>query len=105
MLDTVFGGKPKCRVSHCSHSTDGNVLDLAVFNLDCVLDLCATLYFPCALQPRSRRRSKSRTTTDRLVFLTVEQKCDLAQRELEETREDKLRMKENSERLLQNYLV
>lgn len=55
--------------------------------------------------PRSRRRSKSRTTTDRLVFLTVEQKCDLAQRELEETREDKLRMKENSERLLQNYLA
>ncbi|KAJ6666195.1 hypothetical protein lerEdw1_001100 [Lerista edwardsae] len=55
--------------------------------------------------PRSRRRSKSRITTDRLIFLTVEQKCDLAQRELDETKEDMQRMKENSDRLLQNYLA
>ncbi|XP_048371247.1 coiled-coil domain-containing protein 113 isoform X2 [Sphaerodactylus townsendi] len=55
--------------------------------------------------PRSRRRSKSRVATDRLICLTVEQKCDLAQRELEETKEDIQRMKENSERVLQNYLA
>ncbi|XP_066493213.1 cilia- and flagella-associated protein 263 isoform X2 [Tiliqua scincoides] len=55
--------------------------------------------------PRGRRRSKSRITTDHLIFLTVEQKCDLAQRELDETREDMQRMKENSDRLLHNYLA
>ncbi|KAM6430723.1 cilia- and flagella-associated protein 263 isoform 2-T2 [Liasis olivaceus] len=55
-------------------------------------------------QPRGRRKSKSRLTADRLICLTVEQKCDLAQRELEETKEDIQQMKENSERILQNYL-
>ncbi|XP_077787916.1 cilia- and flagella-associated protein 263 isoform X2 [Podarcis muralis] len=54
---------------------------------------------------RGRRKSKSRLTADRLVGLTVEQKCDIAQRELEETKEDVQRLKENSERLLQNYLA
>ncbi|XP_060110320.1 coiled-coil domain-containing protein 113 [Heteronotia binoei] len=55
--------------------------------------------------PRIRRKSKSRMPADRLVCLTVEQKCDLAQRELEETKEDIQRMKANSERILQNYLA
>ncbi|XP_062997090.1 coiled-coil domain-containing protein 113 [Elgaria multicarinata webbii] len=54
---------------------------------------------------RGRRKSKSRITADRLMCLTVEQKCDLAQRELEETKEDVQRIKENSERTLQNYLA
>lgn len=54
---------------------------------------------------RIRRRSKSRIAADRLICLTVEQKCDLAQRELEETKEDIQRMKENSERVLENYLA
>ncbi|XP_034281497.1 coiled-coil domain-containing protein 113 isoform X4 [Pantherophis guttatus] len=54
--------------------------------------------------PRSRRKSKSRITTDRVICLTVEQKCDLVQRELEETKEDLQLLKENSERTLQNYL-
>ncbi|XP_061449665.1 coiled-coil domain-containing protein 113 isoform X2 [Rhineura floridana] len=54
---------------------------------------------------RGRRKSKTRITTDRLVCLTVEQKCDLAQRELEETKEDIQRIKENSERILQNYMA
>ncbi|XP_077166935.1 cilia- and flagella-associated protein 263 isoform X2 [Paroedura picta] len=54
---------------------------------------------------RLRRKSKSRIPTDRLVCLTVEQKCDLAQRELEETKEDIQRMKKNSEQILQNYLA
>ncbi|KAL8194561.1 UNVERIFIED_CONTAM: hypothetical protein K2H54_024716 [Gekko kuhli] len=58
-----------------------------------------------AALPRIRRKSKSRIPVDRLVCLTVEQKCDLAQRELEETKEDIQRMKENSERILQNYLA
>ncbi|XP_054856488.1 coiled-coil domain-containing protein 113 isoform X2 [Eublepharis macularius] len=58
-----------------------------------------------AVYSRGRRKSKSRITADRLICLTVEQKCDLAQRELEETREDIQRMKENSERVLQNYLA
>ncbi|XP_032086794.1 coiled-coil domain-containing protein 113 [Thamnophis elegans] len=55
--------------------------------------------------PRGRRKSKSRITTDRVICLTVEQKCDLVQRELEETKEDLQLMKENSERNLQNYLA
>ncbi|XP_070809120.1 cilia- and flagella-associated protein 263 isoform X2 [Pituophis catenifer annectens] len=55
--------------------------------------------------PRSRRKSKSRITTDRVICLTVEQKCDLVQRELEETKEDLQLLKENSERTLQNYLA
>uniref|UniRef100_A0ABM5EU21 Cilia- and flagella-associated protein 263 n=2 Tax=Pogona vitticeps TaxID=103695 RepID=A0ABM5EU21_9SAUR len=54
---------------------------------------------------RGRRKSKSRMTTDRLICLTVEQKCDIAQRELEETKEDTQRMKERSEKILQNYLA
>ncbi|KAH0619436.1 hypothetical protein JD844_000050 [Phrynosoma platyrhinos] len=54
---------------------------------------------------RGRRKSKSRIPTERLICLTVEQKCDLAQRELEETKEDIQRMKENSERILQNLLA
>ncbi|XP_044290126.1 coiled-coil domain-containing protein 113 [Varanus komodoensis] len=54
---------------------------------------------------RGRRKSKSRLTADRLICLTVEQKCDLAQRELEETKEDIRQMKENSERKLQNYMA
>ncbi|XP_007443616.1 coiled-coil domain-containing protein 113 [Python bivittatus] len=58
-----------------------------------------------AQYPRGRRKSKSRLTADRLICLTVEQKCDLAQRELEETKEDIQQMKENSERILQNYLA
>ncbi|KAM3828682.1 cilia- and flagella-associated protein 263 isoform 2-T2 [Vipera latastei] len=55
--------------------------------------------------PRGRRKSKSRITTDRVICLTVEQKCDLAQRELDETKEDLQLMKENSEKTLQNYLA
>ncbi|XP_039209561.1 coiled-coil domain-containing protein 113 isoform X2 [Crotalus tigris] len=55
--------------------------------------------------PRSRRKSKSRLTTDRVICLTVEQKCDLVQRELDETKEGLQLMKENSERTLQNYLA
>ncbi|KAJ7312078.1 hypothetical protein JRQ81_006415 [Phrynocephalus forsythii] len=54
---------------------------------------------------RGRRRSKLRTVADRLICLTVEQKCDIAQRELEETKEETQRIKERSEKILQNYLA
>ncbi|MGH0115781.1 UNVERIFIED_CONTAM: hypothetical protein FKN15_046966 [Acipenser sinensis] len=55
-------------------------------------------------QFRGRRKSKSRSmTAERLVRLTVEQKCDVAQRELEEMRDALERQKEGSERVLSNY--
>ncbi|XP_070616727.1 cilia- and flagella-associated protein 263 isoform X2 [Erythrolamprus reginae] len=55
--------------------------------------------------PRGRRKSKSRITTDRVILLTVEQKCDLVQRDLDETKEYLQLMKDNSEKSLQNYLA
>nr|XP_060644197.1 coiled-coil domain-containing protein 113 [Anolis sagrei ordinatus] len=58
-----------------------------------------------ALYGRGRRKSRSRIASERLICLTVEQKCDLAQRELEETKEDIQRMKETSEKAMQNYLA
>ncbi|XP_063294040.1 coiled-coil domain-containing protein 113 [Pelobates fuscus] len=55
-------------------------------------------------QMRSRRRSKSRSIlSERLLSLTVEQKCELVQRELEETRHEAERDKENTERILHSY--
>lgn len=54
----------------------------------------------------SRKRSKSRASAlDKLLLLTAEQKCDIAQRELEELREDLDKLKEDSERVLDNYRV
>ncbi|XP_077145118.1 cilia- and flagella-associated protein 263 isoform X2 [Ranitomeya variabilis] len=55
-------------------------------------------------QMRSRRRSKSRSTiSDRLLSLTVDQKCDLVQRELEESREEAQRDADNTQRVFQCY--
>nr|XP_039257133.1 coiled-coil domain-containing protein 113-like [Styela clava] len=52
----------------------------------------------------SRKRSKSRSSAlDKLLRLTAEQKCDIAQRELEELREEIDKLKEDSERVLDNY--
>ncbi|XP_038609999.1 coiled-coil domain-containing protein 113 [Tachyglossus aculeatus] len=53
-------------------------------------------------QLRNRRKSKSRATAERLISLTVDQKYELGQRELEETKEEIRRMRANSERELQN---
>lgn len=55
--------------------------------------------------PRSfRKRSRSRgPSIDRHMKLTAEQKCDIAQRELEELREDIDKLKEESEKILDNY--
>ncbi|XP_053304423.1 coiled-coil domain-containing protein 113 isoform X2 [Spea bombifrons] len=54
-------------------------------------------------QMRSRRRSKSRSTiSERLFSLSVEQKCELVQRELEESKEEARKDKENADRLVQS---
>ncbi|CAN2389299.1 Coiled-coil domain containing 113 [Pristimantis euphronides] len=55
-------------------------------------------------QMRSRRRSKSRSTiSERLLSLSVDQKCELVQRELEASREEAQRDRENTERVLQSH--
>ena len=54
----------------------------------------------------SRKRSKSRSSAiDKLLRLTAEQKCDIAQRELEELRYEIDKLKDESERVLDNYRV
>ncbi|XP_068812290.1 cilia- and flagella-associated protein 263 isoform X3 [Struthio camelus] len=57
---------------------------------------------PEMIQTRGRYKSKSRGPTDRFVGLTVEQKCELAERELEETKDEIQRLKEDSEQTIQN---
>uniref|UniRef100_A0A8C3XL19 Cilia- and flagella-associated protein 263 n=1 Tax=Chelydra serpentina TaxID=8475 RepID=A0A8C3XL19_CHESE len=52
---------------------------------------------------RPRRKSKSRVAADRFIGLTVEQKNELAQRELDETKEEIQQTKGDSERIIQNY--
>ncbi len=53
-----------------------------------------------------RKRSKSRSSTmDRMLRLTAEQKCDIAQREIEEFREEIERLREESEKVLDTYKV
>ncbi|XP_064611526.1 coiled-coil domain-containing protein 113-like [Liolophura sinensis] len=51
-----------------------------------------------------RKRSKSRSSNmDRSLRLTAEQKCDIAQREIEELREEIDTLKEESEKVLDTY--
>ena len=53
-----------------------------------------------------RKRSKSRSSNiDKSLRLTAEQKCDIAQREIEELREDIEKLKEDSEKVLDTYKV
>ncbi|KXJ27320.1 coiled-coil domain-containing protein 113 [Exaiptasia diaphana] len=52
------------------------------------------------LKKRSRSRGPS---LDRHLKLTAEQKCDIAQRELEELRDDIQKLKDESEKILDNY--
>ncbi|XP_068115525.1 cilia- and flagella-associated protein 263 isoform X1 [Hyperolius riggenbachi] len=55
-------------------------------------------------QMRLRRRSKSRSTiSERLYSLSVEQKSELVQRELEDSKEEAQRDAESTERTLQGY--
>ncbi|XP_029465112.1 coiled-coil domain-containing protein 113 isoform X2 [Rhinatrema bivittatum] len=53
-------------------------------------------------QTRARRRSRSRSTTERLNNLTAEQKCTIAQQELEEMKQDIEKLHQNSERTLRH---
>ncbi|NXF50104.1 CC113 protein, partial [Oceanites oceanicus] len=53
-------------------------------------------------QTRGRYKSKLHGVTDYFVGLTVEQKCELAERELTEMMDEIQRMKEDSEQTLQN---
>ncbi|NXW02297.1 CC113 protein, partial [Fregetta grallaria] len=53
-------------------------------------------------QTRGRYKSKLHGATDYFVGLAVEQKCELAERELTEMKDEIQRMKEDSEQTLQN---
>ena len=53
-----------------------------------------------------RKRSKSRSsTTDRMLRLSAEQKCDIAQREIEEYKEEIDKLRDDSEKVLDNFKV
>ena len=53
-----------------------------------------------------RKRSKSKGSgVDRHLKLTAEQKCDIAQREIEELRDDIGKLKEESEKIVDTYKV
>ncbi|KAJ1081981.1 hypothetical protein NDU88_002153 [Pleurodeles waltl] len=53
---------------------------------------------------RGRRKSKSRgSITDRLHTLTVEQKCEIAQRELDEMKEEVAKLKQHSDVFMHNH--
>ena len=53
-----------------------------------------------------RKRSKSKGSgVDRHLKLTAEQKCDIAQREIEELRDDIGKLKEESEKIIDTYKV
>ncbi|XP_045389556.1 coiled-coil domain-containing protein 113 isoform X2 [Lemur catta] len=54
-------------------------------------------------QLRGRRRSKSRTGVDRLIGLTVDQKLELIQKELEDMKDEIRHMRANAERDLQHH--
>ena len=54
----------------------------------------------------NRKRSKSRSSNlDKSLRLTAEQKCDIAQREIEEFREEIEKLKEESEKVLDTFNV
>lgn len=57
------------------------------------------------LQFRGRRKSKARAGLDRTSGLTVDQKLELVQKELEDTREEIRHMRANAERDLQHHEV
>ncbi|XP_004431719.1 PREDICTED: coiled-coil domain-containing protein 113 [Ceratotherium simum simum] len=53
-------------------------------------------------QLRGRRRSKSRVGIERMVGLSVDQKCELVQKELEDMKEEIRHMRANAERDMQH---
>ena len=53
-----------------------------------------------------RNRSKSRSSNiDKSLRLNTEQKCDIAQKEIDELKEEIEKLKENCERILDTYKV
>ncbi|ELK38468.1 Coiled-coil domain-containing protein 113 [Myotis davidii] len=54
-------------------------------------------------QMRGRRKSKSRSGPDRTSSLSVDQKCDLVRKELEDTKEEIRHLRANAERDLQHH--
>ncbi|XP_015985573.1 coiled-coil domain-containing protein 113 [Rousettus aegyptiacus] len=54
-------------------------------------------------QLRGRRRSKSRIGLDRVTSLSVDQKCELVQKELEDTKDELRHLRANAERDLQYH--
>ncbi|XP_008255575.1 cilia- and flagella-associated protein 263 isoform X1 [Oryctolagus cuniculus] len=54
-------------------------------------------------QLRGRRRSRTRTGIDRVVGLSVDQKLELVQKELEDTKDEISHMRANAERDLQHH--
>ncbi|XP_059521431.1 coiled-coil domain-containing protein 113 [Myotis daubentonii] len=54
-------------------------------------------------QLRGRRKSKSRSGPDRTSSLSVDQKCDLVRKELEDTKEEIRHLRANAERDLQHH--
>ncbi|KAM6409007.1 cilia- and flagella-associated protein 263 [Rhynochetos jubatus] len=61
--------------------------------------ICIVLWL---LQTRGRYKSKLYSATDCFLGLTMEQKCELAERALMEMKDETQRMKEDSEQTLQN---
>lgn len=54
----------------------------------------------------NRRRSRSRAShTDKTQRLRAEQKCDIAQREIEEIKNEKTKHEDESEKIVDNYKV
>lgn len=58
--------------------------------------------FPMGGQKRPKVHS---LLSDRILRLTAEQKCDIAQREIEELRDDTEKLQEESEKVLDTYRV
>ncbi|KAL7862687.1 hypothetical protein SRHO_G00116710 [Serrasalmus rhombeus] len=57
-----------------------------------------------SMEMGNRRKSKARRPSqERSQRLTLEQKCDIGQRELDEMRDDLQKLKETSERVVHNY--
>lgn len=54
----------------------------------------------------NRKRSKSRgANLDKSLRLTTEQKCDIAQKELDDLKEDIEKYRDNCERVIDNFRV
>ncbi|XP_067853522.1 cilia- and flagella-associated protein 263 isoform X2 [Heptranchias perlo] len=62
----------------------------------------AALELSQLVQSRSRHRSRTRTAVERLFKLTADQKCNIAYRELEETKEILAKLQHESDHIIRN---